>query len=209
MDKPVGHVIYRLNLGVFAVEGEIGSAYNYILAGDGLYIQAENPHLWARQSIAPAVVRGLPGVGHNSFTIKHGRIPQRFWDLALSVFLASPEEERYMGIRWDGGAYQLYVPEQKGAESKVEYLAGEDVVCELHSHIRLGPGFSNKDDEDEKGFKIYGCIGDIMDGDMTCLFRVGVYGYYRAVRWEEIFEGMHEGVTDVAGLIDKDEEEER
>ena len=118
-----------------------GLAYNYIFAGNGVWITARNEHLLAQIPVAAADVRGLPPI-KAWFELTHGRVPQRLFDLALSVFLASPEEERYIGVRWDGHGYRLYVPSQAGSGAKVEYTAGEDIVVEMHSHPNFGPGFT-------------------------------------------------------------------
>jgi hypothetical protein len=190
MSKLVGHTILHLNgPGTFAVEGEIGEVYNYIHAGNGCFIDAENEHLHARVPVAEFKERGLP-LAPSFTTLKHGRIPQRFWDLALSVFLASPEVERYVGIRWDGRGYALYIPAQESEPAKVKYATAEDIVVDLHSHPgELGPIFSPIDDADEQGFRIYGVVGDFNAIPPSVNFRVGVYGYWVPVSWGEVFEG--------------------
>lgn len=191
----VGYLVLRLNgPGVFAVEGNTGLAYNYILSGNGLFIQAESPHLRARISIVETEVRGLP-LAPSFITLKHGKIPQRFWDLALSVMLADPERERYVGIVWKDG-YQIYVPEQEGAAARVKYQAAENVVIELHSHGKMGPGFSSIDDKDEQGLKIYGVVGELFEEKPVVNLRAGVYGYWAPVAWVDIFEGQLSGVLD-------------
>ena len=211
MNNLVGHSIYRCNLGCFAVEGTIGSAYNFIMTGNGLAIQAENNHIWARFIIAPAEVRGLPKINECSFKIKHGRIPQRFWDLALSVFLASPEVERYAGIRWDGQGYALYISPQDGKAASLSYDCGQDIVFEMHSHPGMKPFFSGTDDKDEQGMKVYGVLGytlkdyshlngglPVTQWEPLINLRIGVYGYFHPVKWSDIFEGVPGDVIDVS-----------
>ena len=217
MNNLVGYLTYRLNLGCFAVTGDIGSVYNYITTGNGLAIQAENQHIWSRFIIAPAEVRGLPKIEDCSFTMKHGKIPQRLWDLALSVFLAEPDKERYAGIIWDpstplgiNGGCHLFVPEQRGTGTRLEYQCGENVVLELHSHPGMGPFFSATDDKDEQGLKIYGVVGMEDVGGVEGLtlsvnLRLGVYGYFHPVAWGEVFEGRLGDVKDVVELDKKEE----
>jgi hypothetical protein len=196
--------------------------YAYQLAGNGVFIQTAGKHISAVISIAECDIRGLPKL-KNDFILHHGRIPQRFWDLALSVMLASPEEERYVGIRWNGAAYDLYYPEQWAPEKAtkatgVSYRCGEDIVVELHSHPGMGSAFSSTDDADEQGLKIYGVLGwelkdySALNGGLPVTqyeplinLRVGVYGYWAPVSWGEIFEGTLQGVADVVDLERKEE----
>lgn len=186
-----------------------GIAYNYILAGNGLFVQADNAHITARVTVVAAEVRGGPPPMYPLLTLKHGRIPQRLFDLALSVMLASPDKERYVGIRWSDG-YQLYVPEQEGAGASVTYQTADDVVVELHSHPDMPARFSGIDNKDEQGFKVYGVIGrELVDATSlgsshrefalggTCInLRVGVYGYYMPVKWSDIFDGKLDAVDE-------------
>ena len=51
-----------------------GLAYDYVVAADGLWVQAENGHLAARVPVAHCEVRGLAAL-HPVFTLKHGRVP--------------------------------------------------------------------------------------------------------------------------------------
>jgi PRTRC genetic system protein A len=176
-----------------------GLLYDYLLASNGLFIEAGNKLMVARIPIAPVAVKGL-GEKETRFILQHGRIPQRFWDLALSVILAEPEIERYAAITWVDG-YHLYVPEQKSEVAEVKYTVGENIVVEMHSHGKLGSFFSAIDDKDEQGLKIYGVVGDLCDDTPPSLnLRLGVYGYWMPVRWEEIFEGQLSGVTDVVKM---------
>lgn len=191
------------------------AAYRYILTGNGILVSAENERLYARIPIAKTKVRGLEALP-SKVALMHGRIPQRLFDLALSVMLASPDKERYVGIRWSDG-YQLYVPEQEGAGASVTYQTADDVVVELHSHPGMAARFSGIDNKDEQGFKVYGVIGqelvDITSFDSShrefalggpCVnLRVGVYGYFMPVKWSDIFEGK----LDAVDMNDREKEE--
>jgi hypothetical protein len=52
-----------------------GLAFDYLLAGDGIYLVAENDDLQVRVPIAGCSVRGLPPV-YPACNLKHGRLPQ-------------------------------------------------------------------------------------------------------------------------------------
>jgi hypothetical protein len=197
MNNLIGYIIHE-----HSKLDDIGSAYNYRLAGNGLFIMTLGQHIEAQIKIAEISIRGLTKA--DSFiNLRHGRVPQRFWDLALSVMLADPEREKYVGIIWKDGRYDIYYPEQTGTGSGVEYRAAENVVVELHSHPGMPPCFSSIDDKDEQGLKIYGVVG-LRPANLPLYpsvnLRIGVYGYWMPVTWEEVFEGQLQGVNDVVEL---------
>lgn len=202
MNKLVGYLINGETLPVD------GKAYNYIFAGDGVWVWAMNEHINAAVKVADCKIRGLKP-GNFKFILDHGRIPQRFWDLALSVMLASPEVERYVGIAWDDKGYRLYMPDQESGETKVKYLVGENIVVEMHSHPDFGPGPSGTDDKDEQGLKIYGIIGELNEDKPAVYLRLGVYGYWQPVKWSDVFEGSLQGAIDVVVLEEKEKEDEK
>lgn len=191
MNKLVGYHI----LGVTPELVGVGTAYNYIVAGDGVYIRAESHHLAVCIPIADAEVRGLPPCTPH-FVMKHGLIPQRFFDLAFSVFLAHPEHERFVAITWRDGAYQIVVPDQVCEAASVHYVPVPDTVLELHSHGLMTPFFSSTDDKDEQGLRLYGVVGSL--GKIPGVqFRVGVYGYFQEVGYGDVFDGALSGILEV------------
>ena len=54
----------------------LGLAYDYVVAGDGLHVVADNRYLAARVPVARATVRGLPPI-YASLTLPAGRLPQQ------------------------------------------------------------------------------------------------------------------------------------
>lgn len=189
------------------IYGEPGLAYDYIMDGNGLWIEANGPLMSACVLVAAAKIRGLPSYAAR-LELRHGKIPQRLWELALSVILASPEKERYVGILWHEG-YQLYVPEQAGDGGRVEYLTGADVLVEFHSHPgSIGSAFSPIDDRDEQGFKIYGVVGELNERMPVVALRLGIYGYWMPIAWGDIFEGHLQGVIDIFDMLKKDEQDD-
>jgi hypothetical protein len=214
------------NLVGYIVDGaepdKMGQIYNYSFNKNGVFIHARNSHLVACIPVAECKIRGLQPLDTN-IRLTHGHIPQRFWALALSVLLAHPEEERYVGIRWTGTAYDLYYPAQDGKTASLTYECGDDIVFEMHSHPGFGLDFSFIDDKDEQGLKIYGIIGEhierrinirgtegeIVESSLKMQevnLRVGVYGYFHPVKWSEVFEGSLGEIIDITSLIKEDKE---
>lgn len=176
--------------------GSRGTAYTYELAGNGLFIKAENVYLRARIPVAPGKVRGL--TDSTVFVqLRWGRIPRHLFDLALSVMLNRREKEVYVAIIREYDRYRLCIPGQEGSGAKVVYQNPENVVMDLHSHGKMGPRFSGQDDRDEQGFRLYGCVGRLDRWEPLVNFRVGVYGYWMPVKFEDVFDVPPAGVVDV------------
>lgn len=188
--KPVGYILNRKE----GLEGERGLYYDYILAANGLFIEAENKLIEVRIPIAYCDIRGLAPL-KMKFLLTFGSIPQRFFDLALNMFLADTSREHYVAVVGDAG-YSFYVPEQEREGGKVVYECGDRVVLDLHSHGTMGAWFSNKDDQDDTGLKVYGVIGNLGKKPVVKL-RLGVYGYYLPLAWREVFDGTLVGASEI------------
>ena len=168
-----------------------GLAFDYLLAGDGLYLVADNEHLAARVPIADCQVRGLPLV-YPSCNLKHGRIPGWIWDAivwAAHVGYMSGHEV-LLTVRFDPSVgYRLTVPRQVAGPTHVVYRPLADAVLEIHSHGPLAAAFSPTDDADEQGLRLYGVVGRLGTEQPEVALRVGAYGHYLAVPWETVFQG--------------------
>ncbi len=180
------------------LSGELGQYYTYILAANGVFVEAEGPLLSARVPVAECAVRGLAPL-ETRLSLTYGSIPQRFWDLALDAFMAAPDQERYVAITGAAG-YQFYIPEQKGAGASVQYQVGDSVVLDLHSHHHMAAWFSPQDSRDETGLRLYGVVGRLNATPVVRL-RVGVYGHFHDLRWNDVFDGS------LAGAVEYEREE--
>lgn len=189
------------------LEGERGQYYDYVLASNGLFIEAEGPLLAARIPVAECEIRGLAPL-ETKVVLRYGKIPQRCFDLALNWMLTDKYQERYAAVVWSG-EYRLIIPKQaaaketvagggdegRGAESGVAYENPDQVILDLHSHAKLKAIFSGVDNTDEAGLKLYGVLGK-MDVSPQVLIRAGVYGYRAEIPWNDVFEGHLDGVDD-------------
>ena len=166
--------------------GQRGIAYDYILAADGLFIQAKNAHLAATVCIAPQLVRGLAPL-EESIQLLHGKIPIYFLNLALSVLCIKPDIEQYLALTWQGN-YSLGVPSQSQTAASVTYETLPSTVLDIHSHVGgVPPHFSGIDDHDEQGFCLYAVVGDLRNLCPTVELRLGVYGYFMPLEKEDVF----------------------
>jgi PRTRC genetic system protein A len=222
MMKPVGYLVKYPDY----LEGVRGMFYDYILASNGLYIEAEGPLFAARVPVAPAEVRGLAPLD-TKVVLRYGRIPQYIFDLAVNYFLTDMTHERYAAVTYQKaqgvmkGEYGLKTPRQ--AETEEQLAAGEDhrrgsagalafenmdnTVLDIHSHHKMQAWFSPKDNKDEQGLRLYAVVGRL-DASREVRLRVGVYGYRATISWGDVFEGALQGVTDLGDLPFYPEDEE-
>ncbi|KKL07387.1 hypothetical protein LCGC14_2586530 [marine sediment metagenome] len=193
--RPVGYLVKHETLC-----GERGSFFDYVIAGNGVFVEAEGPLLAARAPVAEANIRGLMST-EAKVVLRHGLIPSHLFDLALSVMLADPEHERYLAIAWRDGRYRLLEPQQVPAGAGVSYQRVEDVVLDLHSHCGMEAYFSLTDNGDEQGLKLYGVVGKL-NGRPQLRLRIGVYGYFHELPWDQVFLGALAGVDDLFDLTE-------
>ena len=189
MNKPVGYLVNHPG----GLSGERGIYYDYIIGSNGIYIDAENPLMAARIPIAECEIRGLAPV-ESKLSLTYGSIPQRFFDLALSLFLTDVSSEHYVAVVGDAG-YHFHIPVQDKSGNGVVYEKRTSVVLEMHSHGRMGASFSTTDNKDETGLKLYGVIGKL-DATPIVKLRVGVYGYFKELSWSEVFDGSLTGALE-------------
>lgn len=168
-----------------------GLAYDYVLAGDGLYLVAENRYLDVRVPIAAADVRGLPPI-YPAFTLRTGRLPQEVWEQIVEEARTQGRSghEVLLAVTYEETAgYLLARPRQVVGPQQVVYQPLSAVVLEIHSHHRYAARFSRVDDADEQRLCVYGVLGRL-DGDRPeAALRVGAYGYFLPVPWEAVFAG--------------------
>jgi PRTRC genetic system protein A len=175
-----------------------GAAYDYLLAGDGLFVTAENRLLAVRVPVATAKVRGLPPI-YPAFTLRNGQLPVQLWEriVALCRAWGDAGHEVLLAVTYDKSAgYQVIMPNQIVSAVAVRYLPVADVVLEIHSHHRFPARFSPTDDADEQRLCLYGVLGRL-DGDRPeVALRVGAYGHFVPVPWRSVFEGDLGGFHD-------------
>lgn len=176
-----------------------GLAYDYVLAGDGLYVVTENQYLAVRIPVATALVRGLSPI-YPFFELKTGPLPQAIWDHIVWVARAWAERDHEVMCivtYEDARGYQLFVPRQATSPTTVVYRPRDRTVLEIHSHHRFPARFSSTDDADEQHLCVYGVIGRLDQDRPEVALRVGAYGYFLPVAWESVFAGERGVFRDV------------
>jgi PRTRC genetic system protein A len=186
-----------------------GLAYDYIVAGDGLFLAAENRFFAARVPVAAAKVRGLPPI-YPAFTLWKDRLRPELWERIVSLCRAWGEagHEVLLAVTHDENTgYQLVMPNQVVSAIAVRYLPVADVILEIHSHHRYPARFSPTDDADEQRLCLYGVLGRLDGERPEVALRVGAYGHFLPVPWGSVFQSDLGGFRDV-GVEPTDEDDD-
>lgn len=169
-------------------------AYQYILAGNGLFIRAETCFFEAILPLAACTVRGLAPLRH-CFRLKVARIPARLLDTILTDACRARRPDRGLNevlyqFHYHGQSVQVKKPVQQTTAVTIlaAGVADPTILCDLHSHGNMPPFFSRTDDADEQAARVYAVIGKL-DTAPEMQLRVGVYGYWLPLPVTAIFTG--------------------
>ena len=176
-DNLVGHSVYH------GVEWTAARAYEYILAGNGLFKRARSPMIAATVPIYSHRIAGLPDL-KPGIQVFPGRIPGTMlaYILAHVRGIVSADLEAMYQLRLaqtaDGLAWKITAPTQTQTATQVSYTYEDPdtVICDLHSHCDMGAFFSPTDNTDEQGFRFYAVIGRIHNTWPEIALRLGIFG---------------------------------
>jgi len=184
----VHHHIYR------GVEVPLTArAYDYVLAGNGLFKRARSPYLAARVPVTFAHVAGLPDLEPAlQLAIRPGLIPGRL----LYTVLTDARRRAYAGreqmyrFQFAGSLIRIIKPDQEAGAASVHYDATDQdgVICDLHSHHTMRAFFSATDDCDENSFRFYAVVGQVLACPEIRL-RLGMYGDFVSLPMTALFTG--------------------
>jgi PRTRC genetic system protein A len=167
-------------------------AYQYILAGNGVFVRAKTRFFSALLPAATCTVRGLPLLRAH-FQLLVPRIPAQL----LDTILADARQARRPDNGLNEVFYQFHLrgqrvqvrkpPQQCNAATVLATGTGErSVICDLHSHGNMFAFFSHIDNADEQGIRLYAVAGRL-DTLPEMRLRVGVYGYWLQLPLTAVF----------------------
>lgn len=171
-----------------------GLMYQFIVAGNGTFIRAEDSRLEACAPVAFARVYGLVDLEPYA-KLKVPRIPSDYlWSIFESARRHLPNEAMYQFIydpraTTPGRPWRCRMPEATASRGSVEFADGGDAAVDLHSHGTLAAFFSTTDDGDEQGLRFYVVIGKVDTAAPEIAVRVGVYGHHMTVPVTTLFTG--------------------
>lgn len=163
------------------------AGYEYVLAGNGLFIRAEDSRMEAMIPVAYATLKGLQDVDPYA-RLKTPLIPSAWlWSVLNGARRNLPNEVLYQ-FHWDGATWRCIVPPQSTGMAFVGFIEEGAPLVDLHSHGHMKAFFSTTDDSDEQGFRFYAVVGHVDTRVPQLLVRAGVYGHHWDVPATTIFE---------------------
>ncbi len=169
----------------------IATAYEYVIAANGLFIRAEDSRISA---LVPARTweHPLPALAEvQPYTrLRVPKVPGHWlWSVIARSVKALPNEAMFQFTRCR--EWQCTYPPQRATPSRVIFNDIPDAIVDLHSHGTLLPFFSETDNADELGFRFYVVIGQLDQNTPGAVARVGVYGHFMDVPLSTIFDDAH------------------
>jgi PRTRC genetic system protein A len=156
----------------------------YLVARDGLYIEARTPVIHACAQLAP--VDQLPcGEVEPHFTLTHGGVPPGLLDDAVGLAREAAPNEWAGAIVVRDGRYELLCPTvHEALGSRIRYdaidIAATPVVMDLHSHVDMAAFFSGTDDQDDSANPavafVAGVVGHIHEQAPIWRYRIVING---------------------------------
>lgn len=185
--------------------------YDYVVDANGILKRASTPYFDARLRVASARVAGLDYAGGPPLTLRVPKIPAKWLDRVLEharragqgASVLRPIEQMYH-FHWTfpdlpafdpstereaEKTWRVSIPRQQAGAARVQYRGGSEasVVLDLHSHHVMPAYFSEVDDRDEQGCRLYAVIGRIYERPEICV-RVGLYGDFLEIAPGLVFE---------------------
>ncbi len=161
--------------------------YEYILAGNGIFIRGARREFQAQFCIVPCEIRGLANL-EASLQLNAPRVPREIVaEMILRARLAGDANGQPCEIVFhleldEARVWHCHVPSQ--AQGPARAKPADDspsssyarACVEVHSHVDMHVRFSSLDDQDEVGFRVYAILGRISTRAVMRV-RVGMYGY--------------------------------
>jgi hypothetical protein len=172
--------------------------YEYVMAGNGIFIRGARREFQTQFCIQSCVVRGLLEL-ETSLELNTPRVPcEMITEMLRRARAARDEKGRPCEIVFhlvftDAGVWQCHVPDQN--QSPMRAKPSDDsptssyarACIEVHSHVDMHASFSSTDNRDEMGFRIYGVLGCI-SATPVIRVRVGMYGYRQDIPATWVFD---------------------
>ena len=193
----INHVLLQGELPPFNPE----YLYEFIHAGNGVFVRAQRPEMEAMIPLAQQDVRGLR-IAEPYVNLTHGPVPAARLEFALELFFRRLPEEDLIWMTGSEGQWACLEPPQQRSRFEVEaadpfHPEREKALVHLHSHGLGAAFFSRQDDEAnrEDGFHVFAVVGRVGLRPVI-LTRIGIYGYFWEVPAATCFE-MPAGLADL------------
>jgi hypothetical protein len=207
-------VRYRIAPPGVPLPAVVAPLYEYVLAGNGIFVRGARREFQAQFCVAPFDVRGLPllepSVNLNGPRVTPALINEMIqcarqaWDES-----GHPSEIVFHLELDERTGWQCHAPSQRQSPARTKpdddspASSYARACIEVHSHVEMDAFFSPLDDEDEQGFRIYAVLGCIFTTPVMRV-RVGLYGYRQDIPAKWVFDlpdGIGDAVTGEGTLL--------
>ena len=174
------------------------SLYEYMMAGNGIFIRGARREFQAQFCVTPCTIRGLANL-EASLQLNAPRVPREIVAEMLHCARAArnakgePCEIVFHLELDEAGAWRCHVPDQAQKPTRTKPVDDSpsssyaQACIEVHSHVDMHARFSSLDDQDEVGFRIYAVLGCISTTPVIRV-RVGMYGYRHDIPANWVFD---------------------
>lgn len=169
-------------------EAITAAMFEYLLAGNGLFIRAKRREFSVCLPVCRESVKGLPEIKSGIVWHKpkiRGHIWREILENARSGSDSIQFREDVYIVFWNettGGWDWKSIGKERNWASTIadDSLSEYGTAClELHTHPNGAIHFSRADDRDEKGkFRLFGILIDVHSSNPQIRFRCGVYDYF-------------------------------
>ena len=174
-----------------------GCLYQYIWAKNGNFVYAENEFFrvlmplktWKTED-SRQIVRGLAPL-QPYLHLASGRVSKVILHEIIARSRTNPRNEMLFYITGEPSAkmWWAFMPKQEQRPSSCRSLEQYHYTpIEIHSHNTMSAFFSDTDDAEETGLRIYAVIGRVDQPVVDIRVRVSVYGHYWTIPYEWVFE---------------------
>jgi len=174
------------------------SLYEYVMAGNGIFIHGARREFQAQFCIAPCSVRGLANLD-TALQLNTSPVPREIVEEMLQKARAARDTkarpcEIVFHLELDeSDGWRCHVPSQTQAPARSKPTDDSPAssyarACiEVHSHVDMHASFSSLDDQDEVGFRLYAILGRISTTPVMRV-RIGLYGYRQDIPAKWVFD---------------------
>lgn len=179
------------------------SMLEYVFAGNGVYVRARRKGLEAMIPVSRCEIRGLLPV-QPYVRLEGGKVPLVCTRSILAEFQRDLPNESLVWVNLSEGKWKVVKPRQMQSSASVHPADpfdpdGADALLDVHSHNTMEPFFSEQDDRDETGFRIFAVFG-LMDGRPCAAVRIGIYDYCWRLNGGDVFE-LPNGIRDASEVM--------
>lgn len=190
------------------------SLYEYVMAGNGIFVRGARREFQTQFCIQPFTVRGLqelaPTLAINGPHVSR-EIVAEMLRLARQVRDKTGQPcEIVFHLELDESlGWRCHVPSQWQAAMRAKPIDDSPdstyakACIEVHSHVDMHASFSQTDDDDEQGFRVYAVLGSVSTRPVIRV-RVGLYGYRQDIPANWVFDlppGIGDAVTGEGTLL--------